>query len=111
VAVQVALCVVEVLVMSDHDQPHGPRHTFELRSLFRKRTEVLAQFVNEVPQPIRALYNFAGLSTWPRKKHRKDLAGLNAFSKPPDLDMTSPIVGHAPRSTNPFEHRERRARH
>lgn len=93
------------LVLFGPGPPHRPRLTFELRALGDNQTQVLAYFVNELPRPFNAIWKFAGLSRWTRDMHRKDLAGLKAFSEPPHRDMTGQVVGRPPQGTNPFEHR------
>jgi hypothetical protein len=97
------------LVLFGPGPPHRPRLTFELRATGETRTEVLAHFVNELPRPFNAIWKFAGLTKWTREMHRKDLAGLKAFSEPPHKDMTGNVVGRPPRSINPYEHNKRAA--
>ena len=89
--------------------PHRPRLTFELRPLGNQRTQVLAHFVNELPRPFNAIWKFAGLSNWTREMHRKDLAGLKAFSEPPHRDSHGHVVGRPPKGSNPHEHRQKAA--
>ena len=89
--------------------PHRPRLTFELRANGENRTKVLAHFVNELPRPFNAIWKFAGLSKCTREMHRKDLAGLKAFSEPPHRDMTGQVVGRPPQGTNPYEHNKQAA--
>ncbi|MEM6498388.1 MAG: hypothetical protein AAF709_16895 [Pseudomonadota bacterium] len=84
--------------------PHRPRLTFELQSVSNHQTRVLAHFVNELPRPFNAIWKFAGLSKWTREMHRKDLAGLKAFSEPPHLDSDGRAVGRPPIGVNPYEH-------
>lgn len=93
------------LVLFGPGPPHRPRLTFELRVIDERTTQVLAHFVNELPRPFNAIWKFAGLTKWTRSMHRKDLAGLKAFSEPPHKDMTGHVVGRPPRGVNPFEHR------
>jgi len=95
------------LVLFGPGPPHRPRLTFELRAKGERQTHVLAHFVNELPRPFNAIWKFAGLTKWTREMHRKDLAGLKAFSEPPHKDMTGQIVGRPPRGLNPFEHKLR----
>lgn len=97
------------LVLFGPGPPHRPRLTFELRDLDENRTQVLAHFVNELPRPFNAIWNFAGLSKWAREMHRKDLAGLKGFSEPPHRDATGQVVGRPPQGTNPFEYKTRAA--
>lgn len=97
------------LVLFGPGPPHRPRLTFELRATGETRTEVLAHFVNELPRPFNAIWKFAGLTKWTREMHRKDLAGLKAFSEPPHKDMTGNVVGRPPRGINPYEHNKRSA--
>ncbi|MEO1540522.1 MAG: SRPBCC family protein [Pseudomonadota bacterium] len=89
--------------------PHRPRLTFELRPDGDRRTRVKAHFVNELPRPFNAIWKFAGLSNWTRDMHRKDLAGLKAFSEPPRRDMNGVVVGRPPAGSNPYEHSEKAA--
>lgn len=89
--------------------PHKPKLTFELRHESDERTRVMAHFVNEFPRPFNAIWKFAGLSKWTRKMHRKDLAGLKAFSEPPHRDMNGDVVGRPPKGDNPYEHNKRAA--
>lgn len=89
--------------------PHRPNLTFKLQGLGDKRTQVIAHFINELPRPFNAIWKFAGLSQWTREMHRKDLAGLKAFSEPPHLDMTGAVVGRPPKGTNPYEHHQKAA--
>ncbi|GJD93609.1 hypothetical protein [Methylobacterium iners] len=92
------------LVLHGPGPPHRPELTFELRALTEHRTQVLAHFVNELPRPFNAIWKFAGLSKWTREMHRKDLAGLRAFSEPPHRDNNGRVVGRPPRGVNPYEH-------
>ncbi|MEM1301166.1 MAG: SRPBCC family protein [Pseudomonadota bacterium] len=98
-----------VLTLVGPGPPHKPKLTFELRLDGTARTRVMAHFVNELPRPFNAIWKFAGLSKWTREMHRKDLAGLKAFSEPPHLDMDGQIVGRPPKSDNPYEHKKRAA--
>ncbi|MEM9880501.1 MAG: hypothetical protein AAF862_14620 [Pseudomonadota bacterium] len=84
--------------------PHKPKLTFELQQLAENRTHVCAHFVNELPRPFNAIWKFAGLSTWTRQMHRKDLLGLKAFSEPPHRDINGNVVGRPPEGINPYEH-------
>jgi hypothetical protein len=86
--------------------PHKPRLTFELQPNGADRTRVLAHFVNVLPRPFNIIWKFAGLSKWTRRMHRKDLAGLKAFSEPPHKDATGAVVGRPPIGKNPFQHDE-----
>jgi hypothetical protein len=97
------------IVLFGPGPPHRPRLTFELQAMGENRTEVVAHFVNELPRPFNAIWKFAGLSKWTREMHRKDLAGLKAFSEPPHKDMTGNVVGRPPRGINPYEHNKRAA--
>ncbi len=92
-----------VLTLVGAGPPHRPRLTFELRPTGKGQTQVLAHFVNELPRPFNAIWKFAGLSRWTREMHRKDLAGLKAFSEPPHRDIDGKIVGRPPMGTNPYE--------
>jgi len=89
--------------------PHKPKLTFELRPDSDNRTRVLAHFVNEFPRPFNAIWKFAGLSKWTRDMHKKDLAGLKAFSEPPHRDMNGDVVGRPPKGDNPYEHTKQAA--
>lgn len=82
--------------------PHRPKLTFELRPEGPERTRVLAHFVNELPRPFNAIWRFARLSKWTREMHRKDLAGLKAFSEPPHKDADGRVVGRPPEGVNPY---------
>jgi hypothetical protein len=97
------------IVLFGPGPPHRPRLTFELQAMGENRTEVVAHFVNELPRPFNAIWKFAGLTKWTREMHRKDLAGLKAFSEPPHKDMTGNVVGRPPRGINPYEHNKRAA--
>lgn len=97
------------LVLFGPGPPHRPRLTFELRANGENRTLVLAHFANELPRPFNAVWKFAGLTKWTREMHRKDLAGLKAFSEPPHKDMTGKVVGRPPAGINPLEHNKRAA--
>lgn len=97
------------LVLRGPGPPHRPRLTFELRALADNRTQVLAHFVNDLPRPFNALWNFAGLSKWTRAMHRKDLMGLKAFSEPPHRDADGHVVGRPPRGPNPYGHTQPQA--
>jgi hypothetical protein len=89
------------LVLYGSGPPHRPRLAFELRPLSETRTQVLAHFINELPRPFNAIWKFAGLSKWTREMHRKDLAGLKAFSEPPHRDINGQVVGRPPRGVKP----------
>jgi len=89
--------------------PHKPKLTFELCPTDDGRTQVMAHFVNDLPRPFNAIWKFAGLTKWTREMHRRDLAGLKAFSEPPHKDINGEIVGRPPRGTNPYEHTTRAA--
>ena len=93
-----------VLTLVGPGPPHKPKLTFELRSEGEGRTRVMAHFVNQLPRPFNAIWKFAGLSKWTREMHRKDLAGLKAFSEPPHRDMNGDVVGRPPKGSNPYEH-------
>ncbi|MEL7371074.1 MAG: hypothetical protein AAFN74_19290 [Myxococcota bacterium] len=82
--------------------PHRPSLSFELEPLGEARTKVHLHFVNEFPRPFNAIWQFAGLSSWTRKMHRKDLEGLKAFSEPPHKDADGRIVGLLPEKPNPY---------
>jgi len=82
--------------------PHRPTLRFELEPLGADRSRVLLHFVNELPRPFNAIWHFAGLSRWTREMHRKDLAGLKAFSEPPHRDFDGRVVGRPPVGTNPY---------
>lgn len=84
--------------------PHRPKLTFELRPESDGRTRVLAHFVNELPRPFNAIWKFGGLSKWTREMHRRDLAGLKAFSEPPHRDIDGEIVGRPPVGVSRYEH-------
>lgn len=96
-----------ILTLVGPGPPHKPKLTFELRAKGKDRTHVLAHFVNELPRPFNAIWRFAGLSKWTRDMHRKDLAGLKAFSEPPHRDINGDVVGRPPTGTNPYEHKKR----
>lgn len=98
-----------VLTLVGPGPPHKPKLTFELRSEGEGRTIVLAHFVNKLPRPFNAIWKFAGLTKWTRQMHRKDLAGLKAFSEPPHRDMNGDIVGRPPEGDNPYEHNKQTA--
>ena len=98
-----------VLKLVGPGPPHKPKLTFELRSLGDRRTRVLAHFINELPRPFNAIWKFAGLTKWTREMHRKDLAGLKAFSEPPHRDMNGEVVGRPPKGNNPYEHHKQAA--
>ncbi|MEO1228509.1 MAG: SRPBCC family protein [Myxococcota bacterium] len=83
--------------------PHRPSMTFELEPLGPDRTRVLLRFVNELPRPFNAIWRFAGLSSWTREMHRKDLEGLRAFAEPPHKDADGRVVGRTPAEPNPYE--------
>jgi uncharacterized protein YndB with AHSA1/START domain len=89
--------------------PHKPKLTFELRPEGEGRTRVLAHFANKLPRPFNAIWKFAGLTKWTREMHRKDLAGLKAFSEPPHRDMNGDVVGRPPVGENPYEHNKQAA--
>jgi len=82
--------------------PHRPSMRFELEPLGPGRCRVHLHFVNELPRPFNALWNFGGLTRWTRSMHRKDLAGLKAFSEPPHRDVDGRVVGRPPTSPNPY---------
>ncbi|WP_322895729.1 MULTISPECIES: SRPBCC family protein [unclassified Yoonia] len=84
--------------------PHRPKLTFKLHPEGDHQTRVLAHFTNELTRPFNAIWKFAGLSKWTREMHRKDLAGLKAFSEPPHLDMNGTPVGRPPIGVNPYAH-------
>ena len=98
-----------VLTLVGPGPPHRPKLTFEILSEGNKRTRVMAHFINELPRPFNAIWRFAGLMKWTREMHRKDLAGLMAFSEPPHLDMNGEVVGRPPKGDNPYEHNKRAA--
>ncbi|MEM1289795.1 MAG: SRPBCC domain-containing protein [Pseudomonadota bacterium] len=98
-----------VLTLVGPGPPHKPKLTFELRAAGDAQTRVMAHFVNELPRPFNAIWKFAGLTKWTREMHRKDLAGLKAFSEPPHRDMNGEIVGRPPKGDNPYEHTSRAA--
>lgn len=98
-----------VLTLVGPGPPHKPKLTFELRPEGERRTRVMAHFVNELPRPFNAIWKFAGLTKWTREMHRKDLAGLKAFSEPPHRDMNGDVVGRPPKGDNPYEHNKRTA--
>lgn len=98
-----------VLTLVGPGPPHKPKLAFELRSLGDGRTRVLAHFTNELPRPFNAIWKFAGLTKWTREMHRKDLAGLKAFSEPPHRDINGNVVGRPPKGNNPYEHKKRAA--
>ena len=98
-----------VLTLVGPGPPHKPKLTFELHNKSDGRTRVMAHFVNELPRPFNAIWKFAGLSKWTREMHRKDLAGLKAFSEPPHRDMNGDVVGRPPKGDNPYEHNNRAA--
>ncbi|MEO0605347.1 MAG: SRPBCC family protein, partial [Myxococcota bacterium] len=82
--------------------PHDPALTFELEALEPSRTRVHLHFVNRFSRPFNAIWHFAGLSKWTRELHRKDLAGLKAFSEPPHVDADGREVGRVSTITNPY---------
>ena len=41
--------------------------------------------------------------------HRKDLAGLKAFSEPPHRDISGAVVGRPPEGMNLYEHNKQEA--
>ena len=94
------------LIALELDGP-GPPHRafvrFEVEELDAKLTRVHLHFVNELPRPFNAIWRFAGLSQWTRSMHKKDLAGLKAFSEPPHRDIDGRIVGRTPSLPNPYE--------
>lgn len=83
--------------------PHHPVMTFRLSPMGADRTKVALHFVNRFPRPFNAIWHFAGLSKWTRKMHRKDLAGLKAFSEPPHRDADGRVVGRPPEGENPYQ--------
>lgn len=83
--------------------PHRPTLTFELEPLDEAQTRVHLHFVNELPRPFNAIWRFAGLTSWTRELHRRDLAGLKAFAEPPHLDADGRVVGRPPQGANPYE--------
>ncbi len=98
-----------VLTLVGPGPPHKPKLTFELCPEGEGRTRVLAHFVNELPRPFNAIWKFAGLTKWTREMHRKDLAGLKAFSEPPHRDISGAAVGRPPEGVNPYEHNKQAA--
>ncbi|WP_224815147.1 SRPBCC family protein [Hasllibacter sp. MH4015] len=98
-----------VLTLVGPGPPHRPKLTFELCPEGDARTRVMAHFVNELPRPFNAIWKFAGLTKWTREMHRKDLAGLKAFSEPPHRDIDGTIVGRPPTGANPYEHGQQAA--
>lgn len=93
-----------VLTLVGPGPPHKPKLTFELCPEGEGRTRVFAYFVNELPRPFNAIWKFAGLTKWTREMHRKDLAGLKAFSEPPHRDASGAVVGRPPQGVNLYEH-------
>ncbi|MEM6589906.1 MAG: SRPBCC family protein [Pseudomonadota bacterium] len=93
-----------VLTLVGPGPPHKPKLKFELRPEGHGSTCVMAHFINELPRPFNAIWKFAGLTKWTREMHRKDLAGLKAFSEPPHRDMNGEVVGRPPKGENPYEH-------
>ena len=86
--------------------PHRPSLTFEMKTLDEKQTEVLANFIKELPRPFNIIWKFAGLSKWTRKMHKLDLKGLKAFAEPPHIDSSGTEVGYPPTGLNPYQHTE-----
>lgn len=89
--------------------PHRPCLTFVLQAIDAEQTLVKAHFINALPRPFNAIWKFAGLSKWTREMHRKDLAGLKAFSEPPHRDIAGQVVGRPPKGINPYEHDQKAA--
>lgn len=98
-----------VLTLVGPGPPHKPKLTFELRPEGEERTRVMAHFINELPRPFNAIWKFAGLTKWTRDMHRRDLAGLKAFSEPPHRDTNGATVGRPPKGDSPYEHNRRAA--
>ncbi|MGR3466254.1 MAG: SRPBCC family protein [Shimia sp.] len=60
--------------------PHHPDIAFVVEPA-PKGARVHLDFTNRFPRPFNAIWKFAGLSTWTRRMHVKDLAGLKAFAE------------------------------
>ncbi|MEM9411235.1 MAG: hypothetical protein AAGA30_08985, partial [Planctomycetota bacterium] len=93
------------LTLEGPGPPHKPMLRFILDSEGDNKTRVTAHFVNMLPRPFNAIWKFAGLSKWTREMHRKDLAGLKAFTEPPHLNADGEVVGRPPSGENPYVHK------
>ncbi|MEN0066760.1 MAG: SRPBCC family protein [Myxococcota bacterium] len=91
-----------VMTLVGPGPPHHPELRFEVEPLDEKRCRVHLHFLNRLPRPFNAIWHFGGLSAWTREMHRRDLAGLKAFSEPPHLDADGRVVGRPPTAPNPY---------